>query len=229
MGAMHLLSAQHISKSYQIHSAHPLEILVDVSLELAPGENIAVVGPSGSGKSTFLAILGTLESPTSGSVLLGDVDPFQLSEPELAAFRSLHIGFVFQDHHLLPQCTVLENVLVPFLADGKAGRKAVDVAKNLIERVGLIERSSHRPAQLSGGEKQRVAIARALVRQPDVLLADEPTGNLDASSASEVMELLIALQLERQSMMIVVTHSDVQAARLQRRVRLDAGRLQSAE
>ena len=105
---------------------------------------------------------------------------FQLSEPELAAFRSLHIGFVFQDHHLLPQCTVLENVLVPFLADGKAGRKAVDVAKNLIERVGLIERSSHRPAQLSGGEKQRVAIARALVRQPDVLLADEPTGNLDA-------------------------------------------------
>jgi predicted ABC-type transport system involved in lysophospholipase L1 biosynthesis ATPase subunit len=120
-------------------------------------------------------------------------------------------------------------VLVPFLADGKAGRKAVDVAKNLIERVGLIERSSHRPAQLSGGEKQRVAIARALVRQPDVLLADEPTGNLDASSASEVMELLIALQLERQSMMIVVTHSDVQAARLQRRVRLDAGRLQSAE
>ena len=229
MGAMHSLLAQHISKSYQASTAHPLEILVDVSLELAPGENIAVVGPSGSGKSTFLAILGTLESPTSGIVLLCDVDPFQLSEPELAAFRSLHIGFVFQDHHLLPQCTVLENVLVPFLADGKAGREAVELATSLIERVGLAERSSHRPAQLSGGEKQRVAIARALVRQPDVLLADEPTGNLDARSASEVMELLIALQLERQSMMVVVTHSDVQAARLQRRVRLDAGRLQSAE
>ena len=223
---MNSLTAQNISKSYQASSEHPLEILIDASLSLASGENVAVVGPSGSGKSTFLAILGTLESPTSGSVTLGDVDPFELAEPELAAFRSQHIGFVFQDHHLLPQCTVLENVLVPFLADGKADGAAVTQAKILIERVGLTERSLHRPAQLSGGEKQRVAIARALVRQPAVLLADEPTGNLDASTASAVMELLIELQQERQSMLVVVTHSTAQAERLQRRLVLDGGRLQ---
>jgi lipoprotein-releasing system ATP-binding protein len=223
---MSALVATQLSKTYQADSPFPLEILVDVSLTLDQGENVAVVGPSGSGKSTLLAILGTLDTPTRGSVTLGGVDPFQLAEPDLAAFRSRHIGFVFQDHHLLPQCTVLENVLVPFLADGKADRIAVEQAKSLIERVGLGERSLHRPAQLSGGEKQRVAIARALVRQPAVLLADEPTGNLDASTANEVMELLIKLQHEQQSIMVVVTHSELQASRLQRSMLLDAGKLE---
>ncbi|MCG8448357.1 MAG: ABC transporter ATP-binding protein [Pirellulales bacterium] len=225
---MNSLTAKNIAKSYPIPGDHPLEILVDVSLSLTPGENAAVVGPSGSGKSTLLSILGTLDAPTRGTVTLGEVDPFQLDEPALAAFRSRHIGFVFQDHHLLPQCTVLENVLVPFLADGKADHAAVAQAESLIQRVGLADRSQHRPAQLSGGEKQRVAIARALVRQPALLLADEPTGNLDPSTAEGVMELLIALQQQHDSMMVVVTHSTTQAARLQQRLQLDAGRLSSA-
>ena len=226
---MNTLSAQNVSKSFPVYAGQPLDILRDVSLGLDRGENAAIVGPSGSGKSTLLAILGTLDLPTQGVVSLNGINPFELSEPELASFRSQQIGFVFQDHHLLPQCTVLENVLVPFLADGKADGPAVQQAKQLVERVGLAERSSHRPAQLSGGEKQRVAIARALVRQPILLLADEPTGNLDATTASEVMELLIDLQEEQQSMMVVVTHSGTQAARLQSRYVLDAGRLQPAD
>ncbi|MCH2114068.1 MAG: ABC transporter ATP-binding protein [Pirellulales bacterium] len=226
---MNSLIAAHLSKTYHSGTDHPLEILVDVSFTLEPGENVAVVGPSGSGKSTLLAILGTLDTPTSGSVALGEVDPFQLSEPALAAFRNRYIGFVFQDHHLLPQCTVLENVLVPFLADGKADADAIAYAESLIQRVGLADRRLHRPSQLSGGEKQRAAIARALVRQPALLLADEPTGNLDAATATEIISLLIELQIEQRSMMVVVTHSEVQAARMQRRERLDAGRLETRE
>jgi len=228
MDFMTSLIAKNISKSYPHTTSSPLEVLVDASLTLAQGENAAVVGPSGSGKSTFLAILGTLDTPTGGTLTFGGIDPFQLAEPALAAFRRQHIGFVFQDHHLLPQCTVLENVLVPFLADGKAGGEAVVQAEGLLQRVGLVDRKLHRPAQLSGGEKQRVAIARALIRQPALLLADEPTGNLDATTATDVMELLIELQLAQQSMMVVVTHSEIQAARLQRRLELDAGRLQSS-
>ena len=149
---MNTLSAQNVSKSFPVYAGQPLDILRDVSLGLDRGENAAIVGPSGSGKSTLLAILGTLDLPTQGVVSLNGINPFELSEPELASFRSQQIGFVFQDHHLLPQCTVLENVLVPFLADGKADGPAVQQAKQLVERVGLAERSSHRPAQLSGGE-----------------------------------------------------------------------------
>lgn len=223
---MNPLVAKEISKTYSITADQSLDILVDVSLTIAPGENVAVVGPSGSGKSTLLSILGTLDTPTKGTVTIGNVNPFELDEPSLAEYRNRHVGFVFQDHHLLPQCTVLENVLVPFLAEGKADNAAVSQAEDLVARVGLSERSSHRPAQLSGGEKQRVAIARALVRHPTLLLADEPTGNLDPSTATDVMELLIALQQERESMMVVVTHSMTQAARMQRQLRLDAGRLQ---
>ena len=222
---MRSLIAKNISKKYASGDGEPLEILSDVSLNLSPGENVAIIGPSGSGKSTFLAILGTLDQPTSGNVLLDEMDPFQLDEEDLARFRNQEIGFVFQDHHLLPQCNVLENVLVPFLADGVAGSAAVTRAKTLIQEVGLTDRLLHRPAQLSGGEKQRVAIARSLIRQPKVLLADEPTGNLDPSTASSVMDLLIELQQEQQTMMVVVTHSTELAGRLQRRMRLDAGRL----
>ena len=150
------LVAQNISKEYPTTAGSSLKILTDVSLSLAAGENLAIVGPSGCGKSTLLAILGTLDQPTSGTATLGDVDPSQLDEKSLARFRSEQIGFVFQDHHLLPQCTVIENVLVPFLADGRAGPAQVATAENLLKRVGLSERSLHRPAQLSGGEKQRV-------------------------------------------------------------------------
>jgi lipoprotein-releasing system ATP-binding protein len=156
-------------------------------------------------------------------VRIADIDPFQLSEPELAKFRSQQIGFVFQDHHLLPQCTVLENVLVPFLADGSASRENVDQATGLIGRVGLGARLLHRPAQLSGGERQRVAIARALVRHPTLVLADEPTGNLDGSTADEIARLLLELQVEQESMLVVVTHSEHLAVQMQRRMMIADG------
>lgn len=198
-------------------------MIVEASLELAPGENVAILGPSGSGKSTLLAILGTLDRPSSGTYRLGDVEPFHLAEPELAKFRSQHIGFVFQDHHLLPQCTVLENVLVPFLAQGSAGAPEIDQATALIGRVGLEQRLLHRPAQLSGGERQRVAIARALVRRPTLLLADEPTGNLDGQTAEEIANLLLELQAEQNSMLVVVTHSESLAQKMQRQMGITDG------
>jgi lipoprotein-releasing system ATP-binding protein len=222
------LLAESITKSYSIGDDQSLVVLADASLSLERGENVAILGPSGSGKSTLLAILGTLDRPTLGTVRLGDVDPFQLAEPELAAFRSRQIGFVFQDHHLLPQCTVLENVLVPFLANGSAGKADVEQATQLLKRVGLGARLLHRPAQLSGGERQRVAIARALVRHPALLLADEPTGNLDGTTAQEIAQLLLDLQAEQNSMLVVVTHSTELAARMQRRMRITDGQLGEA-
>lgn len=207
--------------------AEPLRVLAGVSLSLRRGQNLAILGPSGSGKSTLLSILGTLEPPTSGRVRLVGEDPFALDERELAAFRRENIGFVFQDHHLLPQCTVLENVLVPFLSDGSAGPEQQDHAKGLLERVGLMNRQAHRPAELSGGERQRVAIARALVRQPTLLLADEPTGNLDRTTARSITKLLLDLQAEQNAILIVVTHSDALAAALERRMELESGRLRA--
>ena len=199
--------------------------LSGVSFQLRRGENLAILGPSGSGKSTLLSILGTLEPPTSGRVRLGAQDPFALDDARLAAFRSRQIGFVFQEHHLLPQCTVLENVLVPFLADGAATAVNRQRAAELLRRVGLAERLDHRPAELSGGERQRVAIARALVREPMLLLADEPTGNLDRTTAHSITELMLELQAERQTILVVVTHSAALAAALDHRMELDAGRL----
>lgn len=222
---MSALVAESITKSYPTGENETLEVIAAASLQLQPGENVAILGPSGSGKSTLLAILGTLEYPTSGTLRLGDVEPFSLSEAELATFRSRQIGFVFQDHHLLPQCTVLENVLVPFLADGSARQAEIDEATALLRRVGLAERLLHRPAQLSGGERQRVAIARALVRRPTLLLADEPTGNLDGHTAEEVAKLLLELQAEQNSMLVVVTHSEQLAQRMQRRMRIADGKL----
>ena len=224
---MSVLVAEAIAKSYPTTADQSLSVLAEASLRLAPGENVAILGPSGSGKSTLLAILGTLDRPTSGTVRIGDVDPFQLPEPELAKFRSEQIGFVFQDLHLLPQCTVLENVLVPFLADGSASRENVDQATRLIGRVGLGARLLHRPAQLSGGERQRVAIARALVSHPALVLADEPTGNLDGGTAEEIARLILELQAEQKSMLVVVTHSEPLASQMQRRKRITDGVLVS--
>lgn len=203
----------------------PLRILDGVSLELASGENMAILGPSGSGKSTLLHIIGTLDRPTSGSVRLGNEDPFRLAEAELAHFRNQRIGLIFQDHHLLPQCSVLENVLIPTIAHGATTSAQIERARGLLDRVGLSQRLDHRPAELSGGERQRVAIARALVQSPELLLADEPTGNLDRSTAAEVAKLLAELQQAEQTMMIVVTHSSELAAHMQRRFELDRGKL----
>jgi lipoprotein-releasing system ATP-binding protein len=182
------------------------------------------MGPSGSGKSTLLYVLGALEPPTSGEVTLDSQNPYTLDQKSLAAFRNRQVGFVFQDHCLLPQCSVLDNVLVPTLVgerDASAGARA----RTLVEQVGLGDRLHHRPAALSGGEKQRAAIARALIRQPRLLLCDEPTGNLDADTAARVADLLVELHQRQNTMMIVVTHSDALAARFSKRWRIDRGRL----
>ena len=202
-------------------------MLAGVSFELQRGQAVAVMGPSGSGKSTLLYILGTLEPPTSGTVTLDGRDPFALSEAELAGFRNRQVGFVFQDHCLLPQCSVLENVLTPTLVTGD-GASRVDRARWRLEQVGLGARASHRPAQLSGGERQRVAIARALVLEPALLLCDEPTGNLDRHTADNVATLLLDLHQKQGTILVVVTHSTELAARLPQRWNLADGQLQPA-
>jgi lipoprotein-releasing system ATP-binding protein len=215
------LEARRVSKTYE-SAAGPLAILRDVSFTLQRGEAAAVMGPSGSGKSSLLYILGGLEPPTSGLVRVGDQNPYELSSDALAAFRNRTVGFVFQDHCLLPQCSVLENVLVPTLV-GEADTDAPARARALLDHVGLGARLHHRPSALSGGEKQRVAIARALIRQPQVVLCDEPTGNLDAESAERVAELLLSLHQERNTVLLVVTHSDALAKRFARVWRIDRG------
>jgi lipoprotein-releasing system ATP-binding protein len=224
-----VLIAENIEKSYATRGA-PLAILRGVSLRVAPGEAVAIVGPSGSGKSTLLHILGTLDPPTAGTVRLDDEDPYALPERALARFRNRQIGFIFQDHHLLPQCTALENVLIPTLATG--GRADGDVAargRELLEQVGLAERAAHRPAELSGGERQRVALARALINHPRLVLADEPTGNLDRETAAHVGDLLATLPREHDVMLVVVTHDRQLATRFARRCVLDAGVLKPAD
>lgn len=220
------LIVSNVTKQYPTR-AEPLEVLRGVSLELSAGDNLAVLGPSGCGKSTLLHIIGTLDSPTSGTVQLQGQEPFALAEPRLAALRNRKIGFVFQDHHLLPQCSVLENVLLPTLADGSPSTESRERARMLIDRVGLTSRAEHLPAELSGGERQRTAIARALVNRPVLLLADEPTGSLDRSTAAAVAELLLDLQRQDQTMLIVVTHSIELAGMLNRRVTLNDGRLEA--
>jgi lipoprotein-releasing system ATP-binding protein len=219
------LVVEEVTKSFPTRG-EPLLVLRGVALQLGSGENAAIVGPSGSGKSTLLAIVGTLDAPTSGRVRLSGVDPFTLAEPQLAEFRNRHIGFVFQDHYLLPQLTVLENVLIPAMARGSPTPATVERAKELLARVGLSERLDHRPAELSGGERQRAGVARALLLKPDLVLADEPTGNLDRKTAAAVGDLLVQMQYEERLMLLVVTHSRELAQRCQRRFELDEGRLQ---
>jgi lipoprotein-releasing system ATP-binding protein len=221
---MPALVAQSLTKAFPV-PAGELVVLQDANLTLERGQSAAILGPSGSGKSTLLSILGTLDQPSTGSYELAGATPFALSEPELAAFRSQHIGFVFQEHHLLPQCTVIENVLVPLLADGAAGKDDVARAEQLLRRVALADRLNHRPAQLSGGERQRAALARALIRNPTLLLADEPTGNLDRMTAASIVELLLELQREHNAILVAVTHSSALAERLEQRFEIDAGRL----
>lgn len=204
----------------------PLVVLQGISFQLESGQNLAVIGPSGSGKTTLLNLLGALERPTSGTVSVDGQDPAKLSERDVAAFRSQKIGFVFQDHHLLPQCSVLENVLIPTIARGTTQPEDVERARLLLDRVGLTDRLEHRPAELSGGQRQRTAIARALIREPALVLADEPTGNLDQTTAAQVADLLLQLQDDERTMLIVVTHSTALAERMQQRRILDNGRLQ---
>ena len=222
------LAVRDLAKDYPTRSG-PLPILRGVSLTLDRGEALAVMGPSGSGKSTLLHVLGTLDRPTAGTVTLDGTDPFALPEADLAAFRNRRIGFVFQDHHLLPQCSVLENVLIPTLVSRGTDPAATEgYARQLLDRVGLTGRLEHRPAELSGGERQRVAVARALVLKPALLLADETTGNLDRATARAVGALLLDLHKQENTVLVVVTHSPELATLFPRRADMADGVLAAA-
>jgi len=221
-----MLTARHLAKSFDTRG--PLAIIDDVSLDVKPGESVAILGPSGCGKSTLLYMLGALEAPSAGTVTINGTDPYALDERAQAAFRGRTIGFVFQDHLLLPQLSALENVLIPTAVDKHhQAAAAADRARALLAAVGLEPRLDHRPAELSGGERQRVAIARALVRSPALLLCDEPTGNLDRAAAYSVADLLVSLHEQQHTMLIVVTHSPALAARLGRRYALADRKLQA--
>ncbi len=225
MSAMPDFVATDIVKEFETPT-EPLRILDGVSLELSLGENVAIVGESGSGKSTFLHIVGTLDKATSGSVEMLGKDISGLTEKDLAQHRNKNVGFIFQQHHLLPQLSALDNVLMPTLASGKPDSVQIERAKKLLESVGLADRMTHKPGLLSGGEQQRVAVARALIEEPSLLLADEPTGSLDAGNAEALGELLLRVQTENNAMLICVTHSSRLAACFSRTVRLENGKLE---
>ena len=220
-----LLEAKNISKSYSTPRG-PLSILNGVTLSLAAGDAISIIGPSGTGKSTLLYILGALEPPTSGEVTLDGRNPFTLSDKDVSAFRNREVGFVFQDHCLLPQLTVLENVLIPTMV-GTSNGDMRQRATQLLDQVKLSHRLDHRPAELSGGEKQRVSIARAMIRSPRLLLCDEPTGNLDRHTATQVADLLLEMNRASKTTLVVVTHSAELAARFPKVFELVEGHLSS--
>ncbi len=212
-----MIKISNLSKDYG-----SVQVLRNISLSFTDGTSVAITGPSGSGKSTLLHVIGTLEKPNSGRVEINNTDPFTLSEPELARYRNSVIGFVFQDHHLLPQYSVLENVLVPTFAFTQQP-DATQRAQEILRRVGLSHRISHRPGELSGGERQRVAIARALINQPSILLCDEPTGNLDNATSDTIADLLFELHRTEQNLLIVVTHNLELASRFQQHIQLTDG------
>ncbi|HEY0074396.1 MAG TPA: ABC transporter ATP-binding protein [Abditibacteriaceae bacterium] len=219
-----MLNLQNVSKNYE-----QLPVLREVNFQLDAGAACAIMGPSGCGKSTLLNLIGALDKPDSGSVVLNGRELSQLSENELAGVRNKDIGFVFQLHHLLPQCTALENVLIPLLAQGNISKEQEDRARHLLERVGLSQRLSHFPGQLSGGERQRVALVRALINQPKLLLADEPTGALDEKSSENLASLLLELNREEGVALIVVTHAPALASLLPARYALHQGVLSQTQ
>lgn len=219
-----LLVVENVEKQYPAPD-RPLRVLDGVSFTLDAGASLSIMGPSGSGKSTLLNIIGTLDTPTGGRVLFAGEDVSAFSAARSAAFRGAEIGFVFQEHHLLPQCTALENVLVPVLAAGSAGAEKVERARMLLALVGVGDRGRHFPGELSGGERQRVAIARAMVNRPRLLLCDEATGNLDAAASDAVGDLLLRLRDDEKVALLVVTHNEAFARRFGRRARLEGGKL----
>ncbi|MCX6160507.1 MAG: ABC transporter ATP-binding protein [Ignavibacteriae bacterium] len=215
-----LIKVEELKKSYQITKSNNLEVLKGVNLDIYKSEVVAIVGRSGAGKSTLLHILGTLDKPDSGSMTFENLDVFSMQDKQLASFRANDIGFIFQFHHLLPEFTALENVMIPAMI---AGRKDEGKAKLLLEEVGLAGRISHKPSELSGGEAQRVAIARALINQPRIVLADEPTGNLDTQNADAVIELIFSLRNKYGHTFVIVTHNEDFAAKCDRIVKMSDG------
>ena len=221
-----LLQLKNISREFpSAENGEPLQVLRGLSMEVARGESIAVVGPSGCGKSTLLNLIGTLDQPTGGTITFDDRDLIALNDDELALLRNCEMGFIFQSHHLLPQCTMMENVLVPTLAHGRTTANDEERARRLLDRVGLGERLAHRPGQLSGGERQRVAVVRALINQPQLLLADEPTGALDQATADQLGQLLVELNTEENVTLITVTHSEKLADQMARTLELKDGQI----
>jgi len=218
-----LIQAAGLSKTYG--DGRRIEVLVDLDLEVAAGEAVAIVGQSGVGKSTLLHVLGTLDKPTAGTVRFDGADVFALSEREQATFRNREIGFIFQFHHLLPDFSALENVMMPALIQGVSAAAAEPRARTVLERVGLGARLTHKPGELSGGEQQRVAVARAVVLEPRVILADEPTGNLDPETGGEVHDLLLELNRDHNITLVIVTHNEALSRLVHRTLRLQHGRL----
>lgn len=201
------------------------EILKGISFHIQPSEVVSLVGPSGAGKSTLLSILGTLDQPNSGRVLIDNTDVFQLNQKKMASFRNQNIGFVFQFHHLLPEFTALENVMIPALISGKSNKIAENTAKELLSRVGLAHRFNHKPSELSGGEQQRVAVARALINHPKVIFADEPTGNLDSHNAEMLHQLFFELRKEFGQTFVIVTHNEHLAQMADRTIHISDGKI----
>lgn len=208
-----MLDVSQLSKSYPAPGGD-LHVVREVSFQMSPGDTLAIMGPSGSGKSTLLAMLGGLEIPSSGSVRLDGIDPYAGGAAERAAFRNREVGFVFQEHQLLPGCTALDNVVLPALATGPVTGEQEERGRELLRRVGLADRAGHLPGELSGGERQRVAVARAMLLGPRLLLADEPTGQLDSHTADSVTDLLVEIARELGGILVVVTHADRVAERI---------------
>jgi lipoprotein-releasing system ATP-binding protein len=222
-----VIQTQNLKKSFLFGAGGKIiEVLKGIDLSILPGEMLAIEGASGAGKSTLLHILGTLDRPTEGKVFFQGQDLFSRTQAELAELRNRHVGFVFQFHHLLPEFSALENTMMPGLIQGLSARKAGKQAETILSQLGLGDRLHHKPGQLSGGEQQRVAVGRALMVQPKIILADEPTGNLDTQTGEEVHQLLERINREQGITIVIVTHNSKLAARMNRRVRLADGRLQ---
>lgn len=221
-----LIRIRDLKKSF-VHMGRPLEVLRGIDLDIAQGEVLSIVGQSGAGKSTLLHTMGTLDLPTSGSLKLGGEELTRMSPSRLSAVRNREIGFVFQFHHLLPEFDALENVMLPGLIQGRGRKEMERRAKTLLEEVGVGHRASHRPGEMSGGEQQRVAVARALVLEPRLLLADEPTGNLDSSTGTSIHELFFSINREHRTTIVVVTHNPAFAESMPRVVRMRDGRVES--
>jgi lipoprotein-releasing system ATP-binding protein len=223
-----MLRATNIAKDYNDGIRNDLHVLNDISFSLAHGETSAIIGSSGSGKTTLLNILGGLDEPTSGQVLLNDIDVHKLSERQRCIVRNKHFGFIYQFHHLLPEFTALENVAMPLLIKGSSIAQARQRAEKVLANVGLVKRYHHKPGELSGGERQRAAIARALVHQPECILADEPTGNLDRKNAEQAIELIIDLNKQYNTSLVIVTHDLKIAERMDTIYTLEDGVLKHA-